>query len=109
MVEKRICTLYSGSGGNAIFFEAKGVKLIFDAGKNARSLCRALSTIGESIENIDAIFITHEHTDHISALKVFLKKYAGERKFFDGIPLFSAGRRRISALPCGEGSSLPVV
>ncbi|MBO5845203.1 MAG: MBL fold metallo-hydrolase [Clostridia bacterium] len=75
MISYRICTLYSGSGGNSTYIEAVGKKILIDAGKNARSLCRALSEIGSDIGDIDAIFITHEHTDHVSALEIISKKY----------------------------------
>ena len=71
----RICTLYSGSGGNATYIEAAGKRILIDAGKNARSLCRALSEIGSDIGKIDAIFITHEHSDHVSALEIISKKH----------------------------------
>ena len=60
MSEYRICALYSGSGGNSVYICAAGKKILIDAGKNARSLCRALSEIGSDISEIDAIFITHE-------------------------------------------------
>ena len=70
----KICTLYSGSGGNSVFISAGGANILIDAGKNARALCSALSKIGVSPTEINAIFITHEHSDHISALEVFLKK-----------------------------------
>ncbi len=72
----RIVSLYSGSGGNSTFIRVGGHAILIDAGKSARALCRALCDIGESIENISAIFITHEHTDHISALEVLAKKHA---------------------------------
>lgn len=70
----KICTLYSGSGGNSIFISAGGANILIDAGKNARSLCNSLAEIGVAPSDLDAIFITHEHSDHISALEVFLKK-----------------------------------
>lgn len=73
--EYRIVSLYSGSGGNSTFIRIGDVAILIDAGKSARALCRALSEIGESAEDISAIFITHEHTDHISALEVLTKKY----------------------------------
>lgn len=71
----KICTLYSGSAGNSIFISAGGANILIDAGKNARKLCEALAEIGCPPDGIDAIFITHEHSDHISALEVFLKKH----------------------------------
>lgn len=74
--EYRIVSLYSGSGGNSTFIRVGEDAILIDAGKSARALCRALTDIGEDIENIKAIFITHEHTDHVSALEVIAKKHA---------------------------------
>ena len=72
----RIVSLYSGSGGNSTFIRVGDHAILIDAGKSARALCRALADIGEDIENINAIFITHEHSDHVSALDVLSKKHA---------------------------------
>ncbi len=77
-----ICSLYSGSSGNSTYIDTGEARILIDAGKSAKSLCAALESIGSSIKNIDAIFITHEHTDHISALNVISKKY--------GIPIHIA-------------------
>ena len=71
----RICTLYSGSSGNCTFVAAGRSKILIDAGKSARALCMALKSIGSDISEIDAIFITHEHTDHVSALETISKKH----------------------------------
>ena len=70
-----ITALYSGSKGNSVLIESENAKILIDAGKSARSLCTALCEIGKSIDEIDAIFITHEHRDHVSALEVLLKKH----------------------------------
>ena len=72
----RIYTLYSGSGGNSTYVETESARILIDAGKNAKALCSALCGIGADIEKIDAIFITHEHTDHISALEIISKRHA---------------------------------
>lgn len=72
----RIVCLYSGSGGNSTFIRVGESAVLIDAGKSARALCRALTEIGEDINDISAIFITHEHTDHVSALEVIAKKNA---------------------------------
>ena len=72
----KICCLYSGSKGNSTFVSAGGAKILIDAGKSFKALNIALSEIGERIENIDAIFITHEHNDHISALKTLSHKHS---------------------------------
>ena len=75
MIQYRICTLFSGSGGNAALIEAAGTRILIDAGKSARTLCRALSSVDCDPATLDAIFITHEHSDHVSALEVLCKKY----------------------------------
>lgn len=70
-----ICTLFSGSSGNCVYVGGKRAKILIDAGKSAKAVCAALESIGSSIHEIDAIFITHEHVDHVSALKVLTKRY----------------------------------
>ena len=71
----KICCLYSGSKGNSTFVSAGGAKILIDAGRSAKALCSALCSIGEDIDGIDAIFITHEHNDHTSALAVLSHKH----------------------------------
>ena len=71
----RFLTLYSGSGGNSTYVEGAGVKILIDAGKCTRTLINSLASVGVGIDEIDAIFITHEHSDHVSALETLTKKY----------------------------------
>ena len=75
MSDYTICNLYSGSGGNCTYIAGAHTRILIDAGKSARSLSAALTGIGADIAAIDAIFITHEHTDHISALETLSKKH----------------------------------
>ncbi len=75
MSNYKICNLYSGSGGNSTFISACGKNILIDAGKSAKNLCRALSDIGVSPEEIDAIFITHEHSDHVAAIRTLSHKF----------------------------------
>ena len=71
----RFLTLYSGSGGNSAYIEAAGAKILIDAGKCTRTLISSLASVGVGIDEIDAIFITHEHSDHVSALETLTKKH----------------------------------
>lgn len=74
MKKVKIYTLYSGSGGNSTFVRVGDTAILIDAGRNAKALCGCLSSIGEEMASICAIFITHEHSDHISALEVVAKR-----------------------------------
>ena len=71
-----VATLYSGSTGNATYICAGGAKILIDAGKCTRTLCASLSRLGVSIDEIDAIFLTHEHRDHTGSLEVLTKKHS---------------------------------
>lgn len=71
----KIISLYSGSKGNSTLISAGGANILIDAGKSALKLKQALCEAGLSPCDIDAIFITHEHSDHVSALEVLLKKH----------------------------------
>lgn len=69
------CAMFSGSSGNCAYVSAGGASILIDAGVSARSICRALESIGSGIEKIAAILITHEHSDHIKGLKVLLSHH----------------------------------
>lgn len=75
MTPYRLCTLYSGSGGNAAYLETPNARILIDAGKCQRTLLSSLHSIGVDVDTVDAIFITHDHRDHIGALEVLTKKY----------------------------------
>lgn len=67
--------LYSGSEGNAALLRAGDTAVLIDAGRNAKTLTAALAAEGISPDALRAIFLTHEHRDHIAALDVFLKHH----------------------------------
>lgn len=70
----RFCILGSGSSGNCALLVTENARVLVDAGFSARKLGVMLAAIGESLENIDAVFLTHEHGDHaggIDGLKKF--------------------------------------
>lgn len=68
-------SLYSGSSGNAYLIRHGNTSILVDAGRSCAALCRAIRSVGASPEDISAVLITHEHTDHTSALRVFFNKY----------------------------------
>lgn len=66
--------LASGSEGNSVYIQTKNKKVLIDAGMNYKYLKEKLEEINVDPSEIDIILITHTHSDHTSALKVFLNK-----------------------------------
>lgn len=64
----RFCILGSGSAGNAALLDTGDTRVLVDAGFSARRLGELLGAAGESLARIDAIFLTHEHSDHAAAV-----------------------------------------
>lgn len=71
----RFCTLYSGSSGNSTYIGTESEGILIDIGKNAKQTTLALDRLGIAPEAVKALFITHEHRDHISGLRVFCNRH----------------------------------
>ena len=69
------CSLYSGSSGNCLLVESSNTKILIDAGESSKKISSALSSLNIEPNQIDAILITHEHSDHVRGLGTFSKKY----------------------------------
>ncbi len=85
------CPLASGSKGNCLYLGTPQVKLLIDAGLSAKLISERLMQIGVELEQIDAILITHEHTDHIRGLDVLAGRW--------DIPIFANGDTAKALLP----------
>ncbi len=68
--------LASGSSGNAALLATDNTRILLDAGLSVRELGKRLASIGEDLERLDAIVVTHEHSDHVSGLPVLARKLA---------------------------------
>lgn len=71
----RVCNLASGSKGNCTYIESDNTKLLIDIGVTAKYVVDNLAELNVLPENIDAILITHEHSDHIKGVATFARKY----------------------------------
>ena len=71
----KVCTLASGSSGNAVYIEAEDTRLLIDAGMSGRAITSRLEAVGVSGEDLDAILVTHEHIDHIKGVGVLSRRF----------------------------------
>jgi phosphoribosyl 1,2-cyclic phosphodiesterase len=108
-----IRVLASGSKGNCTLISSAGTRLLVDAGLSCRELLRRMALCGESPRHIDAILVTHEHSDHVGGVRVLAKRFkipvymtgathdayrksvrdsAGNRIVLERLEIFEAGR-----------------
>ena len=67
--------LYSSSSGNLFHLETEKTNILIDAGVNYKSIKEGLESIEKNVEDISAVIITHEHTDHIKGLPLLCRKH----------------------------------
>lgn len=71
----KFCSLYSSSSGNCTYIGSSHGGILIDVGVSAKRTECALNGIGVDPSTIEAIFVTHEHSDHIKGIKVFAARY----------------------------------
>ena len=71
----QFCSLYSGSSGNSLLVQSENTKILIDVGESGKKIENALNNKNINISDIDAILITHEHTDHTKSLGTISKKF----------------------------------
>ncbi len=79
----RLYPLFSGSSGNCYYLGTAENGVLIDAGRSARQIENALREHELSPDRIRAVFITHEHSDHIQGLRVFASRW--------GMPVYASG------------------
>lgn len=107
----KFCTFASGSSGNCSFLTQGETKILIDAGISMRRIKTSLATLDHIIDELNGIFITHDHSDHISALKMLLKYYeipiyATWDTYLGIIRYYPEATGRINILKAGESMTL---
>lgn len=72
----KCCSLYSGSSGNSFFIQSENTNILIDAGVSCKKIETTLKNdFNLSLNDINAIFVTHEHIDHTKSLNLISSKY----------------------------------
>ncbi|MBO5143839.1 MAG: MBL fold metallo-hydrolase [Clostridia bacterium] len=80
----KFCNLFSGSTGNCTYISTENTKILIDAGVSCAKISKSLGELDTNLDEIDAILITHEHTDHTKGLTTIAKKHH--------IPIYTANK-----------------
>ncbi|MCL2860189.1 MAG: MBL fold metallo-hydrolase [Oscillospiraceae bacterium] len=71
----KFCSLYSSSSGNCLLVKSEKTNILIDAGVSCKKITNALTDLNINITEINAILVTHEHSDHISSLPILSKNF----------------------------------
>lgn len=94
----KVSALASGSSGNCFYLEEKNSAILIDAGISSKRIVENLTHIKRNSKNIKAIFITHEHSDHIKGTDVFARKF--------NIPIYATSKTIKNSFLCSNESLL---
>ena len=75
LVPVSITVLASGSRGNSTVLATSKTRVLIDCGLSCRETCRRLTLQGIAPDSLDAILITHEHSDHVAGVHVMAKRF----------------------------------
>ena len=90
----RLISLQSGSNGNCIYVEAGGIRLLFDAGLSGVQVEERLALQGRDVRGIDAVLISHDHSDHSRAMGIYQRKF--------GLPVYVTAKTLDAAQASGR-------
>ena len=71
----KFSSLYSGSTGNSLLVQSEHSNILIDSGVSAKKIVEGLEQVGILATDIDAILVTHEHSDHVQSLGTISKKF----------------------------------
>ncbi len=94
----RFCPLFSGSSGNCAFVSDGKTRILIDAGRSGIQIEEALKQIGEDPKDLNAILVTHEHSDHIKGVGILSRRF--------NLPVY-ASQATWQAMPAGVGTIPP--
>lgn len=73
--DMKVSILASGSTGNVTYIETPEHKVLVDAGLSGKKIANLMASIDRDINEVDSLFISHEHTDHCHSAGILARKY----------------------------------
>ncbi len=96
----RFCSLGSGSGGNALVVEIGSTRLLVDCGFSVQEIERRLARQGLAASDLDGVFVTHEHGDHLGSAPALSRRY--------GLRVYASAGTRLAARDSGFAHFEPI-
>jgi len=97
----RVCALGSGSSGNCFFISDNNKAILIDAGLSCKETFRRLNLINQNPIEIKAIFITHEHSDHVKGADVIARNL--------NIPIFATKKTADNSNLCNNKNLIKII
>ncbi len=102
----QICSLGSGSRGNATLIRLADQLLLVDCGFGLKDTIARLKSVGCEVENLSAVLVTHEHGDHVSGVEALAAKFDIPVYMTDGTARSWKSRGRVTAIPIRAGEEI---
>ncbi|KMO47152.1 metallohydrolase [Lacticaseibacillus rhamnosus] len=94
----RVSVLASSSSGNATYIETPGHKVLVDAGLSGKKIEALMKSIGRNLTDVDSVFITHEHSDHVRGVGVLARRYP-QLNVYANAKTFAALPKSVGKIP----------
>ena len=95
----RLVSIASGSSGNAVYVGSEQTHILVDAGISNRRIEQGLNSLDLKADDIQALVLTHEHSDHVKGLDVLVRKHH--------IPVYATGGTMKALRRNGTISAIP--
>lgn len=98
--EFSVSMLASGSKGNVTYIETPEHKVLVDAGLSGKKIADLMGQINRSLTDVDSLFVTHEHSDHIAGVGVLARKYG--MNVYANEKTWAAMADKVGAIPVAQ-------
>ena len=92
--------LASGSSGNATYLETAHHRILIDAGLSGKRLEERMQAIGRSLKDVEALFVTHEHSDHVQGVGVLARRYGMD--VYANAKTWQAMAKKVGQIPLAQ-------